>query len=72
MGYFTGIREAGKNVTEVGCENWINFRQRIISDLFADGLFRKGRYLFRVRGLESQHDLRPMVQGRSRPEEQAG
>src|SRR5215475_2025047 len=50
MGYFKGEREAAKNVLEIGCINWADFRTRIISDFFPDGMFRKGRYLFRGQG----------------------
>lgn len=53
MGYFVGRREISKNVIEIGCRNWVDFRNRIIVDFFSDGQFRKGQYLFRGQGSDS-------------------
>lgn len=53
MTYFVGERESSKNVLEIGCKNWEEFRGRIIADHFDDGLFKKGRYLFRGQGSDS-------------------
>lgn len=50
MGIFRGEREISKNVIQVGCGSWGEFRSKVITDFFADGLFRKGQYLFRGQG----------------------
>lgn len=38
---------------EVGCRSWSDFRSQIIFDLFPDGMFRKGKFLFRGQGSSS-------------------
>lgn len=50
VGIFRGECEISKNVIEVGCGSWGEFRGKVITDFFADGLFRKGDYLFRGQG----------------------
>jgi hypothetical protein len=35
------------------CDSWSQFKVRIIQDLFPDGHFRRGRYLFRGQGSDS-------------------
>ena len=50
VGIFRGEREISKNVVQVGCGSWGEFRSKVITDFFADGLFRKGEYLFRGQG----------------------
>ncbi|MBE1529297.1 hypothetical protein GGC65_003753 [Sphingopyxis sp. OAS728] len=50
MGIFQGEREISKNISQVGCGSWAEFRGKIVTDFFADGLFRKGEYLFRGQG----------------------
>lgn len=50
MGLFRGELEISKNVIQIGCGSWSEFRSRVITDFFADGRFRKGEYLFRGQG----------------------
>lgn len=53
MGYFKGRRVISKNVIQIGCTSWSEFRGQVISDLFPDGIFRKGRFLFRGQGTDN-------------------
>jgi len=53
MGYFKGEQEISKNVVQVGCASWAEFRSKVITDFFADGRFRKGEYLFRGQGTDA-------------------
>lgn len=50
MGIFRGEQEISKNVIQVGCGSWAEFRGKVITDFFADGRFRKGEFLFRGQG----------------------
>ena len=38
------------NIKERKCESWSDFKTKIIEDLYEDGVFSKGRYLFRGQG----------------------
>lgn len=53
MAIFRGDRVISKNVRQIGCGSWAEFRNRIISDCSKDGIFRKGQYLFRGQGSDS-------------------
>ena len=44
-----------KNVEEIPCKDWAEFKVRIIVDQFPDGQFRKGQFLFRGQGNDSWH-----------------
>ena len=50
MGIFRGERLISKNVRQIGCASWEEFRARIIADSSHEGIFRKGRFLFRGQG----------------------
>lgn len=50
MGFFVGERSAGKNIIEIGVRGWAEFREKVITDLFPSGSFRKGKFLFRGQG----------------------
>jgi hypothetical protein len=50
VGTVRGGQEISKNVMQIDCRSWAEFRGKIITDFFADGLFRKGDYLFRGQG----------------------
>lgn len=41
------------SVDIINCLSWMDFKSRIISDLFSDGRFVKGKYLFRGQGSDS-------------------
>jgi hypothetical protein len=44
-----------KNVVEIRCRDWADFKNRIILDQFPDGQFQKGKFLFRGQGSNSWH-----------------
>lgn len=53
MGIFVGERELSRNVKQVGCGSWSEFRGKIITDFAPDGQFRKGQSLFRGQGQDA-------------------
>ena len=45
--------ETQKNVEIIECENWNDFRNRVVNDHSIDGIFQKGVFLFRGQAYES-------------------
>lgn len=44
---------SSSGIAAIGCSSWSEFKTRIITDLFPDGRFRKGVFLFRGQGSDS-------------------
>lgn len=42
-----------KNVLEIVCDDWNDFKSRIIAEQFSDHTFRKGKFLFRGQGSDT-------------------
>jgi hypothetical protein len=53
MGIFRGEKVLSRNVMQVGCGSWSEFRSKILTDFAPDGLFRKGQFLFRGQGQDA-------------------
>lgn len=42
-----------KSILEIACDDWSNFKSRIIAEQFPDRTFRKGKFLFRGQGSDA-------------------
>ena len=45
--------ESGKNVEQISCRSWDDYKSRIILDQFPNQIFQKGRFLFRGQGSDT-------------------
>lgn len=50
MTIFTGEKTLSRNVKQIGCGSWEDFKSKVVTDFFSNGVFQKGDYLFRGQG----------------------